>query len=74
MLEINDVVVVLYCRVFDWLGALQKDEKHSCLLVVFTTSTRIFMSILCPVPRHAVANFGGKNAVPIILLITESIQ
>ena len=33
------------CRVFDWLGALNKnDEKHLCLLVMLTTSTTVIDS------------------------------
>ena len=35
------------CRVYDWLGALSKnDEKHLCLLVMLTMSTTVIDSHL----------------------------
>ena len=44
-LLISDLIAN-YCRVFDWLDALNKKnyEKHLCLLVMLTTSTTVIGS------------------------------
>ena len=55
-------LIVNDCRVFDWLGALNKnDEKHMCLLVMLTTLTTVIDSHFMSSSQTYRRQFWRKN-------------
>ena len=68
-------LIVNDCRVFDWLGALNKtnDEKHLCLLVMLTTSTTAIDSHFMPRSQTYTRQYWVKKTVHTVRLIKEII-
>ena len=67
-------VIANDCRVFDRLGALNKNYENICLLVVLTTSTTVIYSHFMFSSQTYIRQFWRKNPVHTVQLITESIQ